>query len=104
MSANTGAKQSAAEIISAREALALGRGRWKSLRSLAAASRRPGGPPGRVLLGGNRAGFDREAFLGWLSKERERQEGIRHELAVRAARAREILAAKRAARRAGGAE
>ena len=101
MSANE-RKTPNAELISPAEVLRLRPGRWKSVGSLSASSRRKGGPAGRVTLGANRSAYRRDVFLAWLAADEARTSARLDEMRASAARAREILAAKRAARRAGG--
>lgn len=85
------------DLMSTEEVRGLLPGRWRSPQSLAAASRRGSGPPGRVLLGPSRAAYDRREVLAWLAAEAARETERLATLRERARIAREALARRRAA-------
>lgn len=94
---HTANEQTQPPLMSVEEVLAVSGGRWKSARSLAAASRRGHGPGGRVVLSSNRAAYDRAQFLAWLSADEQRRAERLAAMQARAAHAREARAAKRSA-------
>lgn len=70
---------------------------WRKDTSLAAATRRGDGPPGRVPLSGNQAAYDRAAVEEWLEVEKVRRAEKLAAMQARAAHAREVRAARRSA-------
>lgn len=82
-------------LIPAEEVLRRGAGRWKSLPSLAAATRGGSGPKGRVLLSSNRAAYVEAEVEAFFRKEEEDRPARLEVLRGRAAVARAARAAKR---------
>lgn len=92
------------DLLSVDEVRALMPGRWRSAQSLAAASRRGSGPPGRLLIGSSRAAYVKAEVLRWLAGQAAVEEARLRTLRARAAIAREALARSRRAAASGGPE